>query len=299
MPDLEARLRALGDEVAWPETPDLAGAVTAALAARREASEAQPGRLGRAGRRVRSERPARSGRGGRAGEPRAHGVAGVPRRPSRRTVVIALVAALVALPAAGAAAFPGARDDVLEWLGLRRTEVERAPTPPAGETPAALDLGARTDLATAARRAGFRPLVPAGVGPPDAVHVARLGTTTRTTLVYGPRPGLPRLAGPDAGLLVTQVEGAFDGPLLRKVTGPGTRIRRVTVDGHPGLLFTGAPHVYLYLDPSGQVVEDRPWLAGTTLVLERDGAVVRLEAAAGAEALRRLAGSLRVSPRAP
>ena len=62
------------------------------------------------------------------------------------------------------------------------------------------------------------------------------------------------------------------------------------------MLFTGAEHVYLYLDPAGQIQEDRPWLAGNTLVFERDGAVMRLEAAAGPAALRRLAASLRVSP---
>jgi hypothetical protein len=271
MPDLEARLRALGDEAAWPETPDLAGAVTAALAARRPDERRAP-------------HPLR--------------VFGGRRRRPRRAVALALVA-LVALPAAGAAAFPGARDDVLEWLGLKRTEVERTPAPPEGRAPAPPDLGARTDLATAARRAGFAPLVPAGLGPPDAVHLTRLGTATRTTLVYRPRPGLPRLPEADAGLLVTQVEGAFEGPLLRKVTGPGTRIRRVSVNGDPGLLFTGAPHVYLYLDPTGTVVEDRPLLAGTTLVLERDGAVVRLEAAVGQEALMRLAESLQVRGSAP
>ena len=37
MAELETRLRALGDELAWPETPDLAGAVMTALAARRTA----------------------------------------------------------------------------------------------------------------------------------------------------------------------------------------------------------------------------------------------------------------------
>jgi hypothetical protein len=266
MPDLETRLRALADEAAWPETPDLTGSVAAALAA---------------------------GRGAGVRPPRT-----VRRR--RRGLVAAAVAALVLVPAAGAAAFPDARDDVLEWLGLSRTEVRRTPTPPAARPPAAPDLGTRLGLERAARRAGFRPLAPAGLGAPDAVHLAGLGAADRVTLVYRPRPGLPAMRGLDAGLLVTQVRGRLEGPLLEKVAGATTQVRRVSVDGRPGALFTGGPHVYLYLDPAGQVVEDRPWRAGNTLVLERDGTVIRLEVAAAPATLLRLARSLRISPlRAP
>jgi hypothetical protein len=127
------------------------------------------------------------------------------------------------------------------------------------------------------------------------VHVAATGAARRVTLVYRPRPGLPALDGVRAGLLLTQVEGGLDRDLLRKVIGPGTDARAVRVAGSPGVLFTGAPHAYLYLDPAGGIVEDRSFLAGTVLVLERGSAVVRLEAGAGPATLRRLAASLRVS----
>ena len=261
MPELEARLRGLSDEVAWPPTPDLSGSVGAVLAARREAGHIQR-----------------------------------RRRVSRR-VIAAAVAALVLIPAAGAAAFPGARDDVLEWLGLRHTEVQRTPAPPPpAPVRTGLDLGRRTTLADAARRAGFTPLLPAGLGAPEVVRVARLGAATRVTLVYRPRPGLRSLRGLRAGLLVTQVRGSLEGQLLRKVAGPGTDIRQVQVDGSPGLVFSGAPHVYLYLDPAGNILEDRPWLAGTTLVLERGDAVIRLEANAPPARLEQLAATLRAGP---
>jgi hypothetical protein len=62
------------------------------------------------------------------------------------------------------------------------------------------------------------------------------------------------------------------------------------------VLFTGADHVYFYVDPAGQFVEDRPFVAGTTLVLERDGAVVRLEGAVAPQELRRIAETLELSP---
>jgi hypothetical protein len=268
MPDLEARLRALADEPIWPETPDLTGVVTAALAERRAAAAGAPTR--------------RSSR----------------RRVRLRRRAVALAAVLlVAIPTAGAAAFPSARDDVLEWLGLRHTEVRRTPTLPPAQPPGSADLGERTTLEDAVRRTGFRPLLPARLGDPDAIHVAGRGAASRITLVYAPRPGLPTVRGVRAGLLVTQVRGRIDGQLLRKIAAPGTGVTQVRIDGHPGVVFTGADHVYLYLDPAGQFVEGRPFLAGTTLVLERDGSVVRLEAAVDPQDLRRIAETLRLSPR--
>ena len=55
MAELETRLRALGDELAWPETPDLAGAVLTALAA--GAAAAAAGRARAAPRRTAAPLP--------------------------------------------------------------------------------------------------------------------------------------------------------------------------------------------------------------------------------------------------
>src|SRR5215211_7848406 len=71
MPELEARLRALADEVAWPATPDIAGAVA------RAPRERAPRRF-------------------------------APHRRGTRRALAALLAALLLVPAA-AVAFPGAR----------------------------------------------------------------------------------------------------------------------------------------------------------------------------------------------
>jgi hypothetical protein len=95
MPDLERELRALGAEVAWPATPDVASAVGARLA----------------------QRPA----------PRR-------RRAPRRRLVIALAAALLLVPSA-AMAFSGPRHAILEALGLRHVTVERRPRVPTGHDP--------------------------------------------------------------------------------------------------------------------------------------------------------------------
>src|SRR3954451_13824401 len=101
---LAAELAAL--EVAWPPTPDLAGAVLARLE-----EEAAPGPA-----------PARRAwrRSRRAGA-----------RSARRfaPVVAWAAAALVGVLAITMAASPSARSAILEWLGLKSVKIERkAPT---------------------------------------------------------------------------------------------------------------------------------------------------------------------------
>ena len=52
----------------------------------------------------------------------------------------------------------------------------------------------------------------------------------------------------------------------------GTPVRRV-----PGGIFIDGEHAYLYVAPGGDVREDRPRLAGSTLVIERGDVLLRLE----------------------
>ena len=214
--ELERRLEALGRDLEWPPTPDLAGAVAAQL---------------------------------REGGPR--------RRARRPRLALALALVLALVPAGGALAFG---DEVLEWLGLASVEVRRAPALPAdARRPALAELGTRVSLAGAEARAGFRPLLPRPLGPPEEVR-ERDGVVT---LVY------------DGGaVLLAQLRGRLDRALVGKTVTPGTEVRRV-----PGGFFVSGPeHAYLYRRPSGGVGEDRPFLAGPTLVVERRGVLLRLEA---------------------
>lgn len=223
MPELEARLRALATEVEWPPTPDLSSAVVRRVAQRQR----RPRRLTR------------------------------PRR-----LAIALALALL-VPAAGALAFPSARDDVLEWLGVKGATVTRAKDlPPAGGLRVE-DLGRRVSLAEAERAAGFPPAVPQALGAPREV---RLDAATDTvTLVYD-------------GLLVSQTPGALRRELVEKVVTPRSEVRALTVGGRRGVFIEGAPHYVLFERPDGTIAEDRGRLAGDTLVYTRDGTLVRIEA---------------------
>jgi len=202
----------------------------------------------------------------------------VVRRPRRvHRIIAAVVAALVLIPAAGAVAFPHARDDVLEFLGLRNVEVKRVPAPPPGARPELEnDLGSVVTLAQARERAGFTPLVPAALGAPDRVRV----TGQRISLVYAPRPDLPKLDGVDAGLILTQSRGGIEGEYLRKLAVTGTNVSPTRIGSRRGAFISGGQHAYLYVTPNGDVEEDHPLLAGPTLIWEQRGLVLRLEAAA-------------------
>jgi hypothetical protein len=238
--DLERDLRALGEELAWPATPDLAAAVTARL-------DAAP-------------RPARQATA-------AGGTSAGARRLAlrRRPRLVAALAVALLVPAAGALAFPHARDEVLDWLGLGSVEVRRAPELPAGARPAPPDaLGAPVSLEEAARRAGFDPVLPPRLGDPREVR-ERDGVVT---VVY------------DGGIRLAQLRGALDEDLLRKIV-TTNRVRAV-----PEGIFVEGRHVYLYLRPDGTVSEART--TGTTLIAQRGDLLLRLEGVASYEQARAL-----------
>jgi hypothetical protein len=204
MPELERELLALGDEIAWPPTPDLAAAVGARIAAepRRPARRAWPWPW--------------------------------PR------LATALAAVLVVLLAFGIlfAASPGVRATVRDWLGIgsvRITRVERLPDlAPARE----LGLGRRATFNSAEAEFGTITTVRA-LGAPDAVYLGE-GLPHRVTLVYVARPGLPAgKAG--VGALLDEIEG--DTPIIyaEKPVGARVPITHVKVNGDDGY-FIGGSH---------------------------------------------------------
>lgn len=134
-PGLEAQLRSLGREVAWPAAPDaaaLAAAVAAAVAVPRP--------------------PARF-------------------RPPRRVMLRAALALAVLAAALGVAfAVPPARTGLLDLLGLKGVSLVRVRTlPPVAPAGAAVLRGRRVSLREARRLAGFPVAVPP-LGPPAEVR---------------------------------------------------------------------------------------------------------------------------------
>jgi hypothetical protein len=240
MTELERSLRGLGEALAFPEAPDVSQAVQ---------------------RRLEGLRPER-------------------RRPRRRTLVLAF--AVVALAIGAAMAVPPARTAILELFGLRGATVQRVETLPTvsepDPAPARLLLGDPLPLRD------DRPwvtaqnvLVPAALGRPDAVYAAEEYYGRRLTLVYGPGDGVPRSQHTGVGILVTEFVGGIDTRYLDKMVEAGTSVERLTVGGNRALWLEGGPHFVVFRTATGEIGEDVGRLAGNTLLVERDGMLVRIE----------------------
>ena len=154
MSDLELRLLALRDEVAWPPTPDLVAAVQARAAL----------------------------------EPRER----VRRAWLRGRLVPALVALLVLLIAFGAAlaASPSVRATLRDWLGIGSVRIARVHSLPDISPARQLALGRRATVAQAGAHLGSPIATVRALGRPAAIYVSD-APPPRVSVVYAARPGLP------------------------------------------------------------------------------------------------------------
>ena len=192
-----------------------------------------------------------------------------PRKVSWRVRLAYFAAALVLLGGGTLAVSPAARSSVLEWLGLKSVEIKREPPKPViGRE---LDLGA--PLQTLPR--GTR--VPAALGPPDTAYDTILPDGTRTvSLVY---EGPPKL--------LVQVFRARATPFIEKTLGQGATAERVP----DGYWITGA-HGFAYQSAKGFGYEPQR-LADRTLLIERDGLLIRVEGKTTKARALAIAGSLK------
>jgi type IV secretory pathway VirB2 component (pilin) len=258
--DLERQLALLRDEIAWPPTPDLAGAVAARIAA-------EPDPAAHDGRRPWA-----------AVAPRVREWLAGPR--ARAAAIAALV--LVAVVAGTLAAAPGVRARIADWLGIGAVRIERVDRLPDASPSAGLGLGTRTPLGAARRSAGVPVPTITALGPPDAVYVdRRVPGGGSASVVYLARPGLPS-ATRRIGALLTMLPGG-DPLIVKKLLGAGTSVQGVDVDGGFGVFVSGDAH--LVIPPNR--------LAGNILLWVRGDTTYRLETALGRDAALRLARSVR------
>jgi hypothetical protein len=196
------------------------------------------------------------------------------RRRPRRPLLAALLALLVG---GGALAAPGAGSGLLERLGLRSATVTKVKALPASSLARRLDLGERRSLGAVRRDADFRLLYPAALASPREVYV----DDGVVTFLYRARSGEP--------ILFTQVAGSARTYLRKFVTADTQRVR---IGGRPGLLLRG-PHAIVF-DARGRGTRvQAPRLARNTLLWERDGLLLRIEAGQPADELVRIARSVR------
>lgn len=207
-----------------------------------------------------------------------------PAWPSvrRRAVVVVLAVALAAL--AATLAIPDARSALFRVLHIGGAQIEivddlpQVPTQPDLE----LFLGSRVSLEEARRTAGFelRELD----GEPDRVYV---GPNDTVWFLYG--------SPEEVRLLVAQtpLQSVDQELLLKKLSGPGTRVEPVSVDGAPGVYLGGEAHFLVLLDEFGNPVEESARLARDVLLWESGGIAYRLEGDFDRDQALELAESLR------
>jgi hypothetical protein len=205
--DLESRLAALSEEIAWPPTPDLATPVMARVAAE----------------------PRRRRRLAWAGT----------ALPFRAAPVAAAVAAALLALAVALAASPAVRARLADWLGVGSVRIERVERLPDIGPAAELGLGERTSLAAARRRTGLDVPVVRALGTPDAVYVQP--GSLAVSLVYVARAGLPPSTNGIGALLSILPAGGL--APVQKLVAAGVPITRVRIRGARGY-FIGGEHVF-------------------------------------------------------
>jgi hypothetical protein len=157
---------------------------------------------------------------------------------------------------------------------------------------AALGLGDLVSLAEAQRRVDFPISTPTALGRPDELYVASPPAGGEVALVYHPRPGLPPSTDTGVGLLLTEFRASIAADFFGKGLGPGTRLEEVTIGGERGYWIEGQPHLFFYFDASGSIHDEPLRLAGNTLLWERNGITLRLEAALAKDEALRIAGTM-------
>ena len=210
---------------------------------------------------------------------------------------MAIVALVVLAAVAGAVGFgvPGIR---LIFGDPGGTPPPVVATPAASSTGLAapagssVELGELVDAATAAEGAGFPVLLPSdpALGAPDAVY---LSERDEVALAWAPTDELPPTVQSDIGLLIMQFRGSVSPEPIGKIISSGTRVEPVRI-GDGGYWIAGDPHIYFYISPEGEHVEEgRRWV-GDALIWQDGDITYRIETSLGKDAAIRIAESLAV-----
>jgi hypothetical protein len=208
----------------------------------------------------------------------------------RRSVLLAIAATLI-LAAVAAAAIGFNLPGIRILFGPPPSQPAATPhASPEGLPGSLMGLGAIVSVDEAQASVDFPLLLPTDpdLGPPDATYV-RLG---RVAFVWSPRDGIPATDDPEIGLLLNQFRGRIGEHIVDKIANEGTRVEPITVDGAPGYWIAGAPHFFMYVDATGNEIDDSYRSVSQTLVWTRDGITYRLETALDRDAAIRLAESL-------
>lgn len=191
---------------------------------------------------------------------------GLPIRAARRRPRVVAVTAVIVI--ATVVLLPGPRKAIAQLLGLGgvtiTTTIELPQVPTTGGF-----VGNQVTLDNAMAEAAFRVLIPEGYGDPEAVFFDESVFGGMVTLAY-------RRGEDSYGLVVTEMLGSVDRPLLGKLLGPDATASRVDVGGSVGYWIEG-PHLLIVIDEDGNDRSDEPRLVGNTLLYVLGDVTVRIE----------------------
>jgi hypothetical protein len=179
---------------------------------------------------------------------------------------------------------PPARSAIFDWLGIGSARIELVDSLPPLDPVVPLDLlGEPTSLDEARSRAGFAFADPPRDEPaPDEVRV-----------VPGNRVSYVWRDGAGVRLLVTQLPARLgEEALLKKLVPESTRIEELTIDGRRAVWLEGGPHAVFVITEVGTYAEDRGWLAGETLLVDRGASTLRIEGSLGRDRAVELARAM-------
>jgi hypothetical protein len=173
-------------------------------------------------------------------------------------------------------AVPPTRHAILQILGLRGVRIERVPRLPPVTGATGLGLGQRIPVAGARHAASFTALLPSGS---PAAYLGHDVPGGRISLLIG-------------RVLIIEFRGTAT-PFIVKIIGPGTAVKRVRINGHPGVYLSGALHEVLFQTQTGQIQSDRVRLAGNVLIWQQGPVTIRIEGTRTLRQASALARSLR------
>lgn len=256
MADLQERLIQLGQDLAYPQTPNFMPALRSSLG-----------------------RPARR-------EPFD------TRRLALVTAALMVaLGALLAIPTTrdAIAGFFGLRGVIIQ-----RVPRLPSPTPSSGTTAGErLGLGRQVTLPVAEAAVPYGISFPQALGSPDQVFLLQPADLKAVALVWLPRRDLPAAAETGVGALVIDFPGTVQPDLFMKMVGPDATVEAVEVNGNPAYWISGKPHGFFFLDGKGNPREDTFRLARNVLIWNQGSLVVRIESALDREHTLELAATMK------
>ncbi len=253
---LGAGLGRLGDELAWPGTPDVAGAVIDAIREERSAPSLVAPRLS---------------------------------MPSRRRTLLVIAAALLALAGVALAA-----RFVIELGAISIEVLPGRPTALPTSVATDEDFGREVSLSDAGTIAGFAPETLSALGPPDRTWVdeAEVGpepgdVAMRIVNAWAPNAELPAIPGTRTGAVLMQFEGDWEvaSKLLFEET---DRFGDAFVEGRDAFWTTGEHELVILRGDEAM----RLLVSGNVLIWQDAGFTFRLETALPKQAAVAIAESL-------